>query len=81
MGGITSAVKKCDLFAVDKFLKFKNDDDHTTITGGICSIILIAIFVVIFASTAIATINRENTTHSVSYYRPTNPLVLGEKGK
>lgn len=45
---------KCfDLFATTSFLRYKQDDSYSTASGGIVSLVVITIFLVLFANTAI----------------------------
>ena len=51
-------IKTCDLFSVSQFLRYKQDDSYMTVSGGIVSIVVVAVFIIFFASNAIDTINK-----------------------
>jgi len=43
-------LKSLDLFPTNNFLRYKDESDYTTATGGFVSIVVIIIFIVLFAS-------------------------------
>lgn len=59
---IKSFAKNCDLFSTSQFLRYREDEDYKTASGGICSLIVIAVFMVLFMNTAIQTIDMNNIT-------------------
>ena len=63
-------VKKClkeffkifDLFSLSQFLRYKQDEDYQTASGGIVSLVVVSIFIALFANTAISTVNKTEVT-------------------
>lgn len=55
-------LKFCDLFSTSQFLRYKNDEDYKTASGGICSLIVVTIFMIMFMNTAMQTIDKSNIT-------------------
>ena len=53
-----------DLFSNSQFLRFQEEGEYKTASGGICSLIVIVIFMTLFMSTAIQTLNMEIITWS-----------------
>lgn len=51
--------QKFDLFSTSQFLRYQSDGDYKTASGGICSLIVLLIFVVLFMNTAIQTVNMD----------------------
>ena len=51
-------LKKVDLFPTTNFIRYNSDHEYTTATGGFASIAVITIFVVLFASMGLKTIDR-----------------------
>ena len=47
-----------DLFPNSNFLRYNGDDKYTTVTGGVLSIGIIVIFVILFASMGLQTANK-----------------------
>jgi hypothetical protein len=66
-----------DLFSFEKFIRFKKEDEFKTATGGVCSIVLIVLFVVLFSSTALATFRKDEASHQILEVRMDEPLMLG----
>lgn len=58
--------RSVDLFPNSKLLRYKGEGEYTTITGGIISSMVIIIFIILFASMGLKTLNRELITSSVS---------------
>ena len=48
-----------DLFPTSTFLRYKGDNDYTTVTGGCVSFSVIVIFVILFSSMGIRTLRKE----------------------
>lgn len=64
-----------DLFSTSQFLRYRKDDAYQTVSGGLTSLLVIAIFCVLFANTALDTINRSIinwTSKTENYFEPTN---------
>ena len=51
-----------DLFSTSQFLRFDKQGEYKTASGGICSMIVIVVFMTLFMSTAIQTINMQIIT-------------------
>ncbi len=65
--------KSFDLFSTTSFLRYKRDDSYNTASGGITSLIVITIFMVLFANTAILTLNKSIinwTSTTENYFEP-----------
>ena len=56
---IKNTLKFFDLFPYSTFLRYNGDDFYSTSTGGILSIGVIVIFIILFASMDIKTINKK----------------------
>jgi hypothetical protein len=56
---VNRCFRKVDLFPSNKLLRYNGDIDYTTTTGGILSVVIIAVFVVLFANMGIKTLRRE----------------------
>lgn len=56
--------KSFDLFSTSQFLRFQGEGEYKTASGGLCSLIVIAIFMALFMSTAIQTLNMQIITWS-----------------
>ena len=50
--------KTFDLFSQPVTLRYNDEPEYETVTGGVCSIIMIIIFIAIFTGTAINTFNK-----------------------
>lgn len=74
---MVKAVKMFDLFSFEKFIRFRKEDEFKTATGGVCSIVLIVLFGVLFSSTALATFQKEEVSHQILETREGTPLMLG----
>jgi hypothetical protein len=51
-------VKEMDFFSHAQFLRYRSEDNYRSLTGGIVSILLIAIFIGIFSNLAIDTFSK-----------------------
>jgi hypothetical protein len=56
-----------DLFPTTQFLRYKEEADYKTATGGFVSIVLIVICVILFYGLGMQTVNREIINGSVNY--------------
>jgi hypothetical protein len=85
-------IKNFDLFSTSKFLRYGEDEDYKTASGGLCSLIVFIVFLVLFMSTAIQTVNMQIINWSSSsellfdpsetiipINPPHNPFVFGIK--
>ena len=55
---LSDFVKNFDLFSLTQFLRYRQDEDYTTASGGITSIVIVGVFIIFFASNAISTVNK-----------------------
>jgi hypothetical protein len=53
-----NVAKFFDLFSLTQFLRYNQDEDYKTVSGGITSLLVVGIFGVLFAGNAIATVNK-----------------------
>ena len=56
---VGKAFRSVDLFPTSKLIRYNGDAEYTSTTGGIISVLVIAIFIVLFASMGIRTIRKE----------------------
>ena len=56
---LQNTLRKFDLFPANQFLRYKGDPEYTTATGGIISLFVITIFIILFATMGIQTAKRE----------------------
>jgi hypothetical protein len=54
--------RKVDLFPTTKLLRYNGETEYTTTTGGIISVAVIVIFVVLFANMGVKTVRKEIIT-------------------
>ena len=50
--------KLFDLFSLSQFLRYNEDEDYKTVSGGLLSLFVITLFSVLFSDNALATINK-----------------------
>ena len=55
-------IKLFDLFSLTQFLRYNQDEDYKTFSGGVTSILVVAIFIGLFANNAISTVNKTAIT-------------------
>ena len=53
-------IKLFDLFSLRQFLRYKQDEDYQTVSGGVTSLLVVSVFGVLFASNAITTVNKSD---------------------
>jgi hypothetical protein len=73
MGVVKEFVLELDLFAHPQFLRYRSEPGYRTVTGGILSIVLVFIFIGIFASLAIDTVQNNIIISQTSVSYDTNP--------
>ena len=73
---IKEAVKGFDLFSRNISLRYEDDMDYTTFTGGVGSILLITLFIVIFASTVVSAFGKEEITSTTSFFEEKHPSLF-----
>lgn len=49
----SSLLRNFDFFPANQLFRYKGEDAYTTATGGVCSIIIIIIFIILFISAGI----------------------------
>lgn len=74
--GVRQLVMKCDLFRTTEYFRYKGEPEYRTLTGGVCSVILVSVFIIVFANSIISTFAKsslsygydliQNTTDSLS---------------
>ena len=57
---------KFDLFPATQYLRYKEEAEFKTATGGLVSIVIIIIFIIVFQSLAMQTLNKDIIYGSVS---------------
>jgi hypothetical protein len=70
--------KLCDLFSTSQFLRYKEDGDYKTVSGGVVSLMIISVFLALFMNTAIQTVNKDIiswTSTTTNYLSPTSTNV------
>ena len=82
---VQSLLKKVDLFSTSQFLRYQEEGDYKTASGGICSLLIVIVFGVLFMGTAIDTINMDiiNWTSSQEFLIDpvATELTIDPKGK
>jgi hypothetical protein len=73
---VRAILKIFDLFPTSQFLRYKQDADYKTATGGLVSIALIVICIIMFYSLGMQTANRQIINGSTSYEIDVEPLPL-----
>lgn len=76
---LQSVFRKFDLFPATQFLRYKEEGDYKTATGGFVSIAIMIIFVILFYNLGTQTINREIINGSISYNIEVEPQPLSIK--
>jgi hypothetical protein len=56
---IQDIVKRFDLFRTSNYLRYKGAAEYTTLTGGVCSLAVIFLFVILFASMGSLTLQKK----------------------
>ena len=71
-------IKFFDLFSLTQFLRYKQDEDYKTVSGGLTSLFVVSIFIILFSSNAVSTINKTSISWEAitSYaFKPTPTTV------
>jgi hypothetical protein len=63
---ISSFFRAFDLFSLTQFLRYNQDEDYKTVSGGVTSLLVVAIFIALFADTALATFDKTQVSWSTS---------------
>lgn len=69
-------LKAFDLFPTQQYLRYKEEPDYKTATGGAVSIAILVIFIIMFYSLGMQTVNQKIINGSVSYQIDTEPVPL-----
>ena len=56
---LNSTLKKMDLFQTSSLLRYNGEAEYSTVTGGLVSIIVIVIFIILFASMGLQTAQKK----------------------
>ena len=71
-------IKFFDLFSLTQFLRYKQDEDYKTVSGGLTSLFVVCIFIILFSSNAVSTVNKTSISWEAitSYaFKPTPTIV------
>ena len=78
-------IKLFDLFPANQFLRYKGEADYTTVTGGLTSLLILTVFMAMFASMGLQTAQRQIIFASASTTYETDPppatLTASPKGR
>ena len=55
---ISELIKVFDLFSLSQFLRYRQDEDYKTVSGGVTSLLVVGIFIILFADNALSTVNK-----------------------
>ena len=73
------ALRVIDLFPNNNLFRYKGEPEYTTITGGVASLLILTVFVILFASMGLKTINKQIISSSQSVQYESNPSKLSVK--
>lgn len=59
-------LKKIDLFPTNQLVRYNGESEYTTATGGLVSLALIVIILILFSSKGIQTLDRSTISSSIS---------------
>ena len=76
LAGLNKAFKKVDLFPNAQLLRYNGESDYTSLTGGILSVAVIVIFIVLFANMGFKTVNKDLITSSIYTEQEVEPSEL-----
>ena len=51
-------IKIFDLFSLSQFLRYRQDEDYKTISGGVTSVVVVVIFIYLFSGNALGTFQK-----------------------
>ena len=63
---LAEVIRTCDLFSLTQFLRYDQDEDYKTISGGTISLLVVIIFVIMLASNAVSTVNKTDISWSAT---------------
>lgn len=70
---VKDTIKGMDVFAQPATFRISQSPNYQSHTGGIVSIVMIIVFICIFASTVLNTINRKEITTKMTFYQEEDP--------
>ena len=73
---LSLALRSIDLFPTSNLVRYNGGTDYTTTTGGLISIVVIAIFIILFASMGLRTLKKELITVEVDRQSEIDPSEL-----
>ena len=73
---VHAAFRSVDLFPSSKLVRYNGETEYTSTTGGIISMAVIAIFIVLFASMGLKTVRKELITAEFDKQNEINPSEL-----
>ncbi len=56
---LSKALRYVDLFPTSSFIRYGGDSEYTSSTGGFTSLMVITIFIILFASMGVRTVKKE----------------------
>lgn len=65
-----------DLFPTQQYLRYREEPDYKTATGGAVSIAILVIFIILFYNLGMQTVNQQIINGSVNYKIDTEPVPL-----
>jgi uncharacterized protein with PQ loop repeat len=71
---IGDAFKLFDLFSLTQFFRYNQDEDYKTVSGGVTSILVVGIFIILFSGNAINTIDKTDITWSATTEHSFEPI-------
>jgi hypothetical protein len=69
-------LKKIDLFPTDQFVRYNGESEYTTATGGLVSLALIVVILILFSNKGIQTLDRSTISSSISTKFEVNPSPI-----
>ena len=69
-------IRKFDFFSATQFLRYRGEPEYATATGGMTSILILVVFVILFASMGLETARKNIITSSMSIEYDTNPSFV-----
>ena len=69
-------LKAFDLFPTQQYLRYREEPDYKTATGGAVSIAILVIFIILFSNLGMQTVNQQIINGSVNYKIDTEPVPL-----
>ena len=73
---LKKVIKRCDLFYSSEMLRYENQLEYKSLTGGILSLALIVTVIVGFANMIILTMRRENISSVKEVMRQSDPPFM-----